>query len=157
MLVKTIRQLDYSGSSRNFYNSRPRNCPKVTGYNMILNDFLEKSFKIQRNNLLATIDNWGPYFRVSFDLKIHSKVNSVWSSILAFKGNGGSDDLKKYGDRAPAIFYNNKDGYLHFINAVSGNRNYGFNYNIDVGNWYHIEIIQKLNNDGQVWQEFNQF
>ena len=75
-------------------------------------------------------------------------MNSVWSSILAFKGNGGSDDLKKYGDRAPAIFYN-KNGFLHFTNAVSGNRNYYFDKKVDLGKWYHIDVEQNLK-DGKV-------
>ena len=76
---------------------------------------------------------------------INSKVPSVWSSILAFKGNGGLEDVKEYGDRAPAIFYN-KNGHLHFTNAISGNRNFAFDKAIALGKWYHIDIEQNVKN-----------
>ena len=76
---------------------------------------------------------------------IHSKVESQWSSVLAFRGNGAVDDFSQYGDRAPAIFYN-KAGHLTFTNAVSGDRNLHFHYDIDLNKLYHIEIGQEENN-----------
>ena len=103
---------------------------------------------MKKNNLLETIDSWGPLFKVTFDLMIHSKLSSSWSSILSFKGNGGLTDYVKYGDRAPAIFYN-KNGYLHFTNAVSGNINYYFDKKVDLGKWYHIDVEQNVK-DGKV-------
>ena len=78
---------------------------------------------MKKNNLLQTIDSWGPFFKVTFDLMVHSKPTSHWSGLLAFKGNGGSSNLGKYGDRAPAIFYN-KNGYLRFSDALDGNITY---------------------------------
>ena len=80
---------------------------------------------------------------MTFGLKIHSKVSSDWSSILAFKGNGGLADATLYGDRAPAIFYN-KQGHLHFCNSVSGNKNYYIDKTINLNQWYRIEIEQVL-------------
>ena len=97
--------------------------------------------KIQKNLQLATIDEWGPLFQISFDLIIHSKVQSDWSSVLAFRGNGAVTE-HKYGDRTPAIFYN-KGGFLHFSNAVSGTNHFNFDYNIELNKLYHIEIAQK--------------
>ena len=79
---------------------------------------------------------------------VHSKPTSYWSSILAFKGNGGSSNIGKYGDRAPAIFYNQL-GRLHFTNAVSGNKNYYVDIPIDLGKWYKIEMEQ-LSSNGKV-------
>ena len=96
---------------------------------------------MKKNNLLQTIGSWGPLFKVTFDMIVHSKPTSYWSGILAFKGNGGSSNLGKYGDRAPAIFYNQR-GHLHFTNAVSGKTNYIFNRAIDIGKWYKIEMEQ---------------
>ena len=55
------------------------------------------------------------------------------------------NDNSQYGDRAPAIFYN-KAGYLHFTNAVNGNRNYAFNYDIELNKLYQIEIVQEEKN-----------
>ena len=79
---------------------------------------------------------------------IHSKVESPWSSVLAFRGNGAVNDQSKYGDRVPAIFYN-KAGYLQITNALSGDKNFRFNYNIDLDKLYHIEIAQE-DKDGKV-------
>ena len=48
---------------------------------------------IKSNNEIGTIDSLGPYFRVSFELIIHSHVDYVDSNILAFTrvgGNGGT-------------------------------------------------------------------
>jgi len=77
---------------------------------------------------------------------IHSNVGSGVSSVLAFRGNGAVDDNSQYGDRAPAIFYY-KTGYLHFTNAVNGNGNYHFNYEIELNKLYHIEIAQEEKNE----------
>jgi len=101
--------------------------------------------KIQKNHQLATIEEWGPLFKVSFDLMIHSKVESEWSSVLAFRGNGAVDNYSQYGDRAPAIFYN-KAGYLGFGSAVNGDPNYAVYFEIELNKLYHIEIAQEEEN-----------
>jgi len=102
-----------------------------------------RSGKIKKNSELATIHNWGPTFRISFDLIIYS-APSGWSSVLAFKGNGAKDDLVNYGDRVPAIFYNNPGGYLHIASAVSGNRNLWINQKIELGKRHHLTIVQEV-------------
>ena len=106
---------------------------------------------IQQNFELDTLEEWGPLFRISFDLMIYYKVNHDWSSVFAFKGNRGEGNFDKYGDRIPAIFYH-QEGYLHFTNAVSGYTNYQINYGIELGKWYHIDILQSQM-DGKVNQE----
>ena len=93
---------------------------------------------------MDTIGHWGPIFKLSFELIVFSKVPYLWTSVLAFRGNGGEKDVAKYGDRIPAIFYN-KNGYLQFSMAVSGNKNYKIKKEIDLGKWYLIEIEQILN------------
>ena len=80
--------------------------------------------------------------RLSFDIKIHSDVSSTWSSLVAFKGNGGGGNNQEYGDRIPVIYFNKDTGELGVRSAVSGNKNYPFNYAIDIGTWYTIEIAQ---------------
>ena len=106
---------------------------------------------IIRNNLLAVIEQWGPLLRLSFDIKIHSDASSTWSSLVAFKGNGGGGNNQEYGDRIPAIYFNNDIGELGIRSAVSGNKNYPFNYAIDIGTWYSIEIAQ-IEIEGKVRQ-----
>ena len=97
----------------------------------------------KQNFQLATLDTWGPLFRISFDLIVYSNIDSTWSSVLAFRGNGAVHDRNDYGDRAPAIFYHNKDGILHIGHAVSGIKNYTFNRGIELGKWHHIELVQQ--------------
>ena len=87
------------------------------------------------------INSWGPVFKLSFDVMVLKEVSSYYSSILAFKGNGGSSNDKKYGDRAPAVFYK-QGGYLRFTNAVSGKANHWFDRKIELGKWNKIEIEQ---------------
>ena len=119
--------------------------------NLTLVPFLGYSGNFIRNNLLATIDQWGPQYRLSLDFKIHSNISSGWSSLVAFKGNGGEQNNQNYGDRNPAIFYYQNTGKLSIRNSVSGNKNFALDYEIDVGSWYSIEMVQK-ETDGKVRQ-----
>ena len=115
-------------------------------YEFCLWEDLQSRTIIQKKHQLAIIEEWGPLFKISFDLIINSDIGSDWSSVLAFRGNGAVDDWSQYGDRAPAIFYY-KTGYLHFTNAVNGNGNYHFNYEIELNKLYHIEIAQEEKNE----------
>ena len=111
-----------------------------------------QSTNIARNNLLGTIDSWGPLFRVSLDLKIHSTSPGIWTTVLAFKANGGESNAGQYGDRAPMIAY--KNSTIRFVNSVNGNAGHGNVEKIELGKWYHIEIEQKMNN-GKVITDCN--
>ena len=106
------------------------------------------SGEIKKDNHIETIDSWGPYFKLALDLMINSKAlglgYSTWSSILAFRGKWNG-----YGDNTPAIFYHRNTGYLHFLNPVSGNRNYSVEKRVDLNRWNHIEIEQRRE-DGKV-------
>ena len=99
------------------------------------------SGRVARNRVLRRIGSWGPVFKLTFNLMIHSKVSSYYSTVLAFKGNGGRGDNRNYGDRVPAIFYR-QDGYLHITCAVNGKKSYPVNVRIDLGRWYRIDIEQ---------------
>ena len=104
---------------------------------------------MKKNTEIGKIASWGPQFRVSFDLKINSHVDGNrggWSNVISFKGNGGTSNMGKIGDRIPAIFMNRK-GSLHFTSAVNGNRNHVFDFKpIKLNNWYSIAIEQKREN-----------
>ena len=121
----------------------------ATYRNLVWKNLGGLSGNVKRNTEIATIPSLGPTFRVSFDLKINSHVagnRGGWSSIISFKGNGGTSNIGKIGDRIPAIFMNRKR-YMHFSNAVNGNRNYRFNLpSITVNKWYSITIQQKREN-----------
>ena len=112
-------------------------------------------YNAQKNNQIGTIDSWGPTFSVSFDLIIHSFVKGKgkqgWSSVLAFKGNGGKSHCCKHGDRIPDVALN-KNGALRFSHSVSGNKKYQFLFNVDLNKWYNITIEQEKN-----YQKVNSF
>ena len=100
---------------------------------------------VGKNNLLGTIDSWGPLYRVSLDLIIHSHSSTTYSSVLSFKGNGASTDNDNYGDRIPIIQVGN-NGYLYLISSVKGDNSYIVKIEIDLNKWYNIIIEQKLIN-----------
>ena len=103
--------------------------------------------KIQENKEIGTIDSWGPFFRVSFDLIIHSLRQEELSSLLAFRGNGATCDQCIIGDRIPALFLNNKgtgkgrDGEIQLSNTVENSKDY-FHFKIELNHWYNIVIEQ---------------
>ena len=73
---------------------------------------------------------------------VHS-AGSGWSSILHFTSTGS--DCCNIGDRVPAIFYNS-DGRLLIESAVDEKGNKRAAYDIDLEKWYHIEIVQAVEN-----------
>ena len=94
---------------------------------------------MKRVNKIGSINGtWGPFFRISFDLIIHSYVKGKgkqgWSSVLAF-------------DKKPSVDLN-KNGELRFFFYK---RKYTFNFNVGLNNWYNISIEQKLKNK-EVWK-----
>ena len=82
---------------------------------------------VKENNKIGTIESWGPLFRVSLDLIIHSRHqdnNYEWSSVLAFL------------NAAPSI-------YLDETGFVTTVDNKIFHFNIELNHWYNIIIEQK--------------
>ena len=55
----------------------------------------------------------------------------------------------QYGDRIPAIWVN-KAKFFAIGSAVSGDLNYATDYNYNLNQWYHIEILQKENSNGEI-------
>ena len=104
---------------------------------------------IERNKEIGTIDSWGPVFRISFDLIIHSYVKGKgkqgWSSVLAFEKKtykqekDGSWRLKAV-NKIPTVDLN-KNGELRIFFQK---RKYTFVSNVDLNKWYNITIEQKI-------------
>ena len=104
---------------------------------------------IKKNTVIGTIPSWGPQFRVSFDMKINSYQKTDWTSILDFKGNGGTREKGKHGDRIPTVLHEKKNKELIFCSSVNGNENYHIKYKVDLKKWYNI-IIEQISIDGKV-------
>ena len=103
-------------------------------------------YNVRENKQIGTIDSWGPYFRISFDLFIHSYDNNdKHSSVLAFKGNGGISNCCENGDRIPfiTVVSSNREILLSFANSLNQNGNYYFFFNINLKTWYNIKIEQE--------------
>ena len=120
---------------------------------------------LQRNNQIGYIGTWGPLFRISFDLVIHSKPTpdvAEYYSILAFKGNGGTSDCCNVGDRVPVIMYTppqrNYNERLHLTTAIGSNGNDWKNYEVtlEINQNYSFVIEQKPVN-GKVDNIFSMF
>ena len=110
---------------------------------------------IERGRLIDTVESWGPFFRITFDLFISSFGPSEWSSILSFKGNGGTSDCCNNGDRVPIVQLS-KNGQLYFINSVNGNGNAYFHTAVETNKWYKIEIEQTMI-DEKVEDKYNKY
>ena len=85
---------------------------------------------VRKNNKIGTIESWGPLFRVSLDLIIHSRhqdENYEWSSVLAFL------------HAAPSI-------YIDTTSLVTTVDKKMFHSDIELNHWYNIVIEQKLFN-----------
>ena len=95
--------------------------------------------KVQNNKEIGTIDSWGPFFRVSFDLIIHSlHASHGVTSLLAFRGNGAVCDTCEFGEFVPDIYLNDSFSkiqvdYLHDY----------VQFEIELNHWYNIIIEQK--------------
>ena len=82
---------------------------------------------IQKNKKIGTIESWGPLFRVSLDLIIHSRhrnENYERSSVLDFF------------NAAPSI-YLDKTGFVTTVDKKI------FHFDIELNHWYNIVIEQK--------------
>ena len=55
----------------------------------------------------------------------------------------------QYGDRIPALWVN-KAKFFSIGSAVSGNINRVTNFNYNLNQWYHIEILQEENSNGEI-------
>ena len=93
---------------------------------------------IQKNKKIGTIESWGPLFRVSLDLIIHSRhrnENYERSSVLDFF------------NAAPSI-YLDKTGFVTTVDKKI------FHFDIELNHWYNIVIEQKSLN-GKVITLYN--
>ena len=101
---------------------------------------------INKNNLVATLPNWGNHFDISLELWIESFTpanKDGYSEILRFTST--KEDLGSAGDRIPAIFAN-KNGYIHVMSQVGTNATAYKDFNIKTKTWTKVEIKQYQEN-----------
>ena len=102
---------------------------------------------ITRNKELASLQYWGPGYKVSFDLTIRSyPTSSDWAGILRL--TTGSDCCN-IGDRIP-LFKLFRDSQLVILNAVNDQGNHQSRFNLNTNQEYSIELSQTKESDDQV-------
>ena len=96
----------------------------------------------------GTIENWGPLFKISFDLIFNSKPTSEQDyNIVAFKGNGARSDCCNIGDRVPYLSYHPSETTerLTFASAVGASGNWASEdyLTVEINKKYNFVIEQK--------------
>ena len=101
---------------------------------------------IKKSNLITTVPHWGPTWKVSFKLTVHSPPpKDTYMSVFHFTTG---ENCCNVGDRIPALqVFNNQ---LIFLNAVDNNGNFVVHWHYEVEKTQSIEIKQTLNDDRQV-------
>merc|ERR1719300_2313808 len=109
---------------------------------------------VKKGQLLAVIPEWGPNFRISFDLNINSMYSSRsdgWANVLHFTATG--KDCCSLGDRVPALFTNAQLNTVSFMSNVDHNGNFqkGTPHGtFPTNTWCKIKIEQKF--EGFQWR-----
>ena len=96
---------------------------------------------------------WGRQFKIEFDIQVTKELSSYsYSSYMnVFHITKGGDE-SYYGDLIPAVFAR-KTGYktyFYIYSAVSGTVKYEQKFECQLNQWYHFEIKQAENSNGQI-------
>ena len=109
----------------------------------------ENSIVPSKNNLLGTLEKWGPYFNISFKLKVNSFGDSSKrndQSLLHFTATD-TNGYQKFGERIPAVWVFT-DGTLGFRMNIGSIPNYPYQYKWDLSlGWQSVEMHQYSKNE----------
>ena len=99
---------------------------------------------IGQENLLATLPNWGPLFRVSLSLYINSfdgdnLARGQFAEVL--RVTSSDNNCCRVGDRIPAVF-THKNGFIQVVTQIDRNGNKVKNVNLNEKTWYDLELVQ---------------
>ena len=100
-------------------------------------------FSIQRNHLLGVIPEWGPAWKISFELNILSFNNggAEWGTLLRFTTTT-NNCCSSVGDRIPGLFTRDNNRLQYATNINNDNTNL---YSPDMlTGKYSLEIEQKF-------------
>ena len=80
-------------------------------------------------------------------IQVTNELTDEWHNIFHMTIGG---NMENYGDRIPAVWVN-KAKYFLIWSGISGNPlTYYQNDNYNLNQWYHIEILQKENSNGEI-------
>ena len=89
---------------------------------------------------------WGRQFKIEFGIQVTKELTDTWHSVFHITTGGNKD---YYGNRIPAVWAN-KAKYFFICSGVSGNKNYYKDFQYQLNQWYHFEIKQEENYNGEI-------
>ena len=100
--------------------------------------------KLIKSKHVTTLSSVGKEYFVAFELMVTKHTPGVWRNEIHLTTHG---NLGAYGYRIPGVWlYQNHN--LHIASAVNGNHNYYYDHKdpLKEGEWYHIAIMQVIEN-----------
>jgi hypothetical protein len=79
-------------------------------------------------------------------IQVTEELTDLWHNIFHMTIG---ENKEKYGDRIPAVWVN-KAKYFLIASAMEPYNSYHVKYNYTLNQWYHIEISQKENSNGEI-------
>ena len=113
--------------------------------NFHVDDNFDVGTKVQRDKQIGTIDSWGPFFRVSFDLIVHSVPQDRTSSVLDFI----CETETRTTSYVLSISLNRPWLWLYTMELRFENVNIDFKFDVEKDHWYNI-IIEQNSFSGKV-------
>jgi len=119
-----------------------------------LEEFNQQSYKhshsgvvpLGKGDVVWLTNYWGRQFKIEFDIQVTKELSDEWHNVFHMTIGGNHE---KYGERIPA-FWVNQAKYFTIRSAVSGNLDYVQDYNYNLNQWYHVEIKQEENSNGEI-------
>ena len=113
-------------------------------------------FTIKQNKLLDVIPEWGPAWKISFQLYILSfptVSNNDFDNFENFlRFTSTTNDCCSIGDRIPALYTHSNNSIYYATNIDGVGNKVAFSPYIQTGKWYSFEIEQQFS-DNQVKME----
>ena len=100
---------------------------------------------VSQDILLDTLPTWGPAFKISFDLYIHSfdednfMGDAGWAELLRFTTTDGN--CCEIGDKLPAVF-TKREGVINIGTQLGDNGSKNTNVALNTSTWYRLELMQ---------------
>lgn len=110
-----------------------------------------------KGDVVWTTNFWARQFKIDFDIQVTEELpatspdptNPVAADYYNVFHMTIGQNYDVYGDRYPALWVQ-KEKFFAIGSAVSGDINYVTEFNYNLNQWYHIEILQKGNANGEI-------
>ena len=98
---------------------------------------------VRRNNLIGSIEYWGPDFEINVEVKVNSFSKSE-GVLEIFRFASVEGNCCEIGQRLPALFSWSRDNTFHLATNIGTQGNAWFNLpGFEENRWYKFRIVQK--------------